>query len=159
MRKWSKMRSRWDLWGYQVQFVVQKCAFFIFPMDILARWQLQAEPSPTVFFFSNLLQTDSHVIVISICANSLKDLITWGTEVVINDALMVPCLGLYKLTPAPLSSFLLLLWAALHHSIILTCPARVHHIQCFKMYLVQSDHRDLCLPSRLTLMTDAMSSY
>lgn len=43
-------------------------------------------------------------------------------EVVINDALMVSCLRLYKLTPVHLPSFLLLLYAALSHSIILPYP-------------------------------------
>lgn len=83
--------------------------------------------------FSNFLQTDSHIIVFSVRVNSLKGLITWEMEVVINDALMVPvrdCTNELQL----MSSFLSLLWAALNHSIILTYPARCFRFITFRAF-------------------------
>lgn len=87
------LRSRGVFSGHQVRFVNQKCGIYVFLIDILPTCQLRSTNFHH-FVFSNFLQ--SLVIVVSVCGNSLKGLITWDMEVVMNDALIVSCLGLYK---------------------------------------------------------------
>lgn len=104
-------------WVWSVDFMS-----FVFIFYPWLQHTVLTKPSDTVSSLISLEKTLTSSLSLSV--NNLKGLITQETEVVINDALMVPSLGPYKWTSAHLSSFLSLLQAPLNHSIILTYPAR-----------------------------------